>query len=165
MFPPIASLWRQLAEQLWEQLRVQMRVTCGLRSFTQQWDAWHQGRLRDKSGEWVICDISRVVTYAKPGESFHQYALAIDSCFSGQDPYLEKINPIESIALWSEYGRLAKKLGFVWGGDWRHSDRPHLEVGYGLEIHDLQVLYEDGGLKGVWNKCSSIINCGSKITL
>ncbi len=35
--------------------------------------------------------------------------------------------------------RLAKALGFDWGGDWvRFKDYPHFQMDFGLTIHDLQ---------------------------
>lgn len=164
VFPGLASIWRAVAQEMWDLHQVQIKVTEGLRTFSQQWDCWHQGRLKDKGGEWVICDIRKVVTYAMPGKSFHQYGLAIDSAFMGSDPYLSTIVEKDSQFLWNEYGRLCKKHGLVWGGDFKHADRPHCENSYGLSLIELQILYEDKGLKGLWNKCKILSECGGQIT-
>lgn len=161
--PDVAARWLTIRQQMWDTHGRQLKVTEGLRTFAQQWDTWSQGRLKDKDGTWVICDIRKVVSYAKPGESFHQYGLAIDSAFLGEDPYLSKIHESDCNSLWNQYGFLCVKNGLTWGGSFKHPDRPHCEITYGLSIHNIQIIYEDRGIKGVWEKCSKLSLCGSEL--
>lgn len=163
VFMPLAYQWRLVAQQMWADHQVQIKVSCGLRTFAQQWGVYQKGRLKDESGGWMICDIKKVVTYALPGQSFHQYGLAIDSAFMGSDPFLEKIDQKEAKFLWSEYGRICKLNSLMWGGDWKFPDRPHCQMTFGLNFHELQILYEDNGLKGVWSKCTNLAKCGSEV--
>lgn len=162
--PDVALRWKNVRDEMWTLYQLQIKVTEGLRTFSQQWDDWGKGRLKDKNtGEWVICDVRKVITYAMPGQSFHQYGLALDSCFMGPDPYLEHIHPDDSEKFWAEYGRLCRKHGLQWGGDWKHPDRPHCEMTYGLSIDEIQIIYEDLGIKGVWQKCKQVSQCGTQL--
>lgn len=163
VLPDLAIRWRRVAQAMWNQHERQMRVTDGYRSFGDQWKYWSAGRLKDKNGDWIICDGAKVITHALPGESFHNYGLALDSCFMGDDAYLGK-DP-HGHNLWEEYGRLCLENSLVWGGNWKgmRNDRPHCEITYGLSIHAVQILYEDGGLKAVWNKCKLMSQCGAEL--
>ncbi len=74
------------------------------------------------------------VTNAKGGYSFHNYGLAIDFC-----PMVNGICAWTRIDLFDKAGRLAKKFGFEWGGDWENfKDRPHIQMRFGLHIKDLR---------------------------
>ena len=84
-----------------------------------------------------------IVTYAKGGESYHNFGLAVD--FAIKTSSNEVIWDMKydgnqnSIADWTEVVQLAKELGFEWGGDWtRFKDYPHLQMNFGLSIADLQ---------------------------
>tara|TARA_R110001592_G_scaffold362233_3_gene675463 strand:+ start:7729 stop:9792 length:2064 start_codon:yes stop_codon:yes gene_type:complete len=60
---------------------------------------------------------------AGPGQSFHNYGMAIDFIFPGKQPYGEQ-HP------WAEVGNIGKSVGLTWGGDWKSfTDRPHLQLG------------------------------------
>lgn len=163
VLPDLAIRWRKVRQNMWDAHELQMRVTDGYRSVSDQWKYWYLGRIKDKDGTWIIGDASQVVTHAKPLESLHNYGLALDSCFMGDDPYLAKDTKAEF--LWSEYGRFCKANSLDWGGIWKgmKNDRPHCELSYGLNIHSLQILFEDGGIKGVWNKCKILSTCGAEL--
>lgn len=162
--PDVAWSWCEVREQFWNEHKLQLRVACGMRTFAQQWAEYGKGRLKDKNGTWIICDIKKVVTYAIPGQSFHQYGLAIDTCFLSDDPYLERMKKDQAIILWNTYGAFCKDSGLEWGGDWgAHADRPHCQNRYGMSWDQAQMIYEDKGIKGVWNKCKNISACGSEI--
>lgn len=123
-----------------------LRVTEGFRTFKRQEELYAIGR--DTPGR-------RTVTNAKPGESFHNYGCAIDVCFRGSDPYLEK-DP-KGIFYWKEFGRLSKLHGFVWGGDFTYiSDKPHIQLTYGLTLPEIQELFAHKGIKSVWAKFDKI---------
>lgn len=161
VIPDLASRWVDVRKDLFNLTNHQIRITEGLRTFSQQWNAWGEGRLKDKDGTWIICDMSKVVTFAKAGESYHQYGLAIDSCFLGSDPYL--VGDPKGQTIWIQYGYLCKKNGLTWGGDFKHPDKPHCEINYGLNIHSIQIIYEDSGIKGVWKKCKQVSSCGMEL--
>ena len=140
----------------------QIRVSDGLRSFGRQWEYWGKGRTKDKSGRWKVTDSAKIVTYAVPGQSYHQYGMAIDTCFMGNDPYLSTIPIGECEKLWNEYGRLCIVHGLQWGGNFKKPDRPHCQVTYGLSIHAVQIIYEDKGIKGVFERCRAFLACGTE---
>lgn len=76
------------------------------------------------------------VTNAGPGESFHQYNRAYDCVpvFQGK--------PIwgtggEGAALWDKVGKLGKKCGLEWAGDWTtFREFPHFQFTDGKDIAD-----------------------------
>jgi peptidoglycan L-alanyl-D-glutamate endopeptidase CwlK len=66
------------------------------------------------------------VTNAPPGESAHNFGLAVDFAFGnaiGQPTWPEG-------APWAAVAAIGKRLGLEWGGDWKGGfvDRPHLEL-------------------------------------
>lgn len=162
--PDVADRWRQVEKLMWENHNYKIRITEGYRSFESQLAVWKQGRKKTASG-WVVVDPKKIVTHAMPGESFHQYGLAIDSCFEGGDPYLDRLPKNDCTFLWNEYGRFCKSVGLEWGGDWKGSanDRPHCQMTYGYTIHTLQIAFEKIGIQGVWDKCKTALMCGGEL--
>ena len=77
------------------------------------------------------------VTNAGPGESFHQYRRAYDCV-----PVVQG-KPIwgtggEGAALWDKVGKLGKKCGLEWAGDWiTFREFPHFQFTDGKDISDL----------------------------
>lgn len=59
-----------------------------------------------------------IVTYKKGGESPHNFGLAVDFLFIHE----------KWRGPWSTLGREAKKLGLVWGGDFKFRDLDHVEL-------------------------------------
>lgn len=122
-----------------------LRVTEGIRSMERQAALYAQGR--ETPG--------KIVTWSKPGTSLHHYGLALDVCFKGADPYLEK-HP-DGNFLWGEYGRFSVAHGLIWGGLWDgRPDRPHVELRYGLTLKDIQGLYAHGGNSSVWARIDQL---------
>lgn len=110
-----------------------MVITDGFRSSDDQDRLFEKGRTA----------AGTIVTNAKGGESYHNYGLAID--FALKAPSGEVIWDMQfdgnknGAADWTEVVEMAKALGFQWGGDWvQFKDYPHLEMGFGLTIADLQ---------------------------
>lgn len=104
-----------------------------IRSFERQDKLYAKGRTED----------GNIVTYARAGESYHNYGLAID--FAIQDSTGHPVWDIHydgnqnNIADIEEIVAIAKELGFEWGGDWKKfKDYPHLQMTFGLSIHELQ---------------------------
>jgi peptidoglycan L-alanyl-D-glutamate endopeptidase CwlK len=109
---------------------IQIIVTFTLRSMATQGALYAQGRTAP----------GKIVTNAKPGESFHNYGLAYDVVpldAHGHDDFDDVSTA--AVLRWIEIGKLGKALGLRWGGDF-HSikDRPHFEWSGTLTLHDLQ---------------------------
>lgn len=151
VYPAMRPQWLSVRRDLYELYELQIRVTDSLRTFKEQFDVYSQGRKLIK-GTWEIVDASKVVSYALPGQSYHNYGLALDSAFHGDDPYLEKRTDAQFELIWGDYGRLCEKYGLAWGGRWpgKKRDRPHCESTYGLSLHELQLIYERSGLVGIF---------------
>lgn len=91
-------------------------VVSGLRTFTEQGRLYAQGRTAP----------GKIVTNARPGESYHNFGLAFDfAVLEGGSVVWDPDHPH-----WKAFVRLGKKAGFEWGGDWRSlKDYPHLQLG------------------------------------
>jgi len=73
-----------------------------------------------------------IITNAKGGQSLHNYGVAVDIVFGQQGR--PSWNPKEP---WKLLGKIGKKHGFFWGGDWKgFSDLPHLEMRLGFSLDD-----------------------------
>lgn len=107
------------------ELKIKLLVTSTLRDEEEQEKLWKIGRTVK----------GRVVTDAKPGESAHNYGLALDvvPMISGK-PIWDSDNP-----LWLEIGRIGKEEGFEWGGNWKSfKEYPHFQMLGGLTIAELK---------------------------
>ena len=99
-----------------------VRIVEGFRTNARQSELYAQGRTTP----------GNIVTYAKAGESFHNYGVAVDYVF-----IKEGYNAPD--ALWQTLGAVMKRHGFLWGGDWASwPDRPHGEMTLGYTVKDFQ---------------------------
>ena len=127
---------RFMAEQLIDTAKadgIPLTVTFTRRSLARQAALFAQGRTVP----------GPIVTNAKPGESFHNYGLALDVVPTellalpnwGDTPDQQA----RTDALWSRVGTIGKSIGFRWGGEF-HSirDRPHFEWSGSLTLADLK---------------------------
>lgn len=160
----IAEKWKAVRQDFWDLHHLQLRVCQGFRSYPEQAELYSRGRKKGASGQWFIFDKKKIVTYARAGESWHNYGLALDSCFYGGDPFLALYPKKECDFLWNEYGKLCEAHNLEWGGSWKTPDRPHAQKTYGLSLPQAQEIFEEQGLKGIWEKCSQIMACGKEIT-
>ena len=108
-------------------------ITDGFRNVEDQDLLYEKGRSME----------GNIVTNAKGGESYHNYGLAID--FALKTPSGNVIWDMQydgnknGKADWTEVVKMAKALGFEWGGDWaKFKDYPHLQMDFGLTIAKLQ---------------------------
>lgn len=97
---------------------INLKITSSVRSMEEQAKLYAQGRTAP----------GQKVTNAKPGSSYHNFALAID---------VVEIRDGKAIwdkgAKWDEIGRLGKQCGLRWGGDFKSLvDKPHFESGPNL---------------------------------
>lgn len=105
---------------------INVQISSGYRSNAEQQRLYNQGRTTP----------GNIVTNAKPGQSMHNYGLAVDYFLT---------NEAGTTAVWTvndkwrRVATIAKSLGFAWGGDWRgFVDYPHLEMTGGLTLAQLQ---------------------------
>lgn len=123
-------------------------MTHGYRTYPEQHELYSLGRTKP----------GRKVTNSKPGESMHNFGLAFDICFKGDDPYLDKLTPKDSADLWLFVGSIGKSIGLHWGGDFSSIlDKPHFEYRpRGVTSDDLFALHERGGIALVFKKIDQL---------
>lgn len=119
----------------------------GYRSDAEQKVLWTQGRTAP----------GLVVTQAKPGESAHNFGLAVDFCRDGHIDRrgLQQDYRPESYAI---LGEEARRVGLVWGGDFAHPDRPHVNwpgCTTKLDLAPLIAVKAAGGLTAVFAHLSA----------
>lgn len=112
---------------------INLIITEELRSFQEQDNLYARGRTTP----------GNIVTHARAGETYHNYGLAIDYALINENgDYIWDTTydgNHNGKADWFEVADLAKDLGFEWGGDWQNfKDYPHLQMTFGLSIHQLQ---------------------------
>jgi len=109
-------------------------VVQGTRTMPEQEKIYAQGRTAD----------GPIVSNAKPGDSFHNYGLAVDVV---PNAYLTIPNWNPTGPLWQKIGTIGVQVGFEWGGQWSKPDYPHFQL-------NAAPLSE---LKAYWNKFKAIM--------
>ena len=99
-------------------------VPCGLRTYEEQNKLYSQGRTAP----------GRIVTYARGGQSYHNFGLAFD-VYQISNGQMVKFDPRVVVPLAEEYG-------FYWGGNF--DDPPHFEKTFGLRWRELNKRYNSG---------------------
>lgn len=140
LYPDFGGTLLIILEKLYEKYQLTPRVTQALRTIEEQDAIYAQGR--SKPG--------KIVTNAVGGSSWHNYGLAADICFRGEDPYLEKHPKRDEI--WSFFGSLCNEEGCIWGGHFSHPDQDHCEKRYGLTIKEAFEFVSKRSLKDLWAK-------------
>lgn len=117
---------------------------------------WNQGRSSP----------GKIITRSYPGQSWHQFGLALDVAFEGNDPYLKKIPIHEANEIWKSMGEIMKSHGIKWGGDFtKIADMDHLEDDYGFTLTQANKLIQlPAGVMAVWNAIDQQRKCGTLIT-
>jgi peptidoglycan L-alanyl-D-glutamate endopeptidase CwlK len=118
----------------------------GLRSFETQKEYYSRGR--NEAGD--IISPAKVITWAKPGKSYHQYGLAVDIVFdqNGQNPGFQWT--WDEKKDWLGLGAIGKLCGLEAGVFWNKKDPPHFEKSYGFTPANLLVIYQKDKLQGVF---------------
>jgi peptidoglycan L-alanyl-D-glutamate endopeptidase CwlK len=113
-----------------EKAGLDILISQGLRTFAEQQRLFDQGRTKP----------GKVVTNAEPGESYHNFGLALDF-----------VTVVKGKAVWAvgkEWKRfvaISKKHGFEWGGDWKtFQDNPHLQLTGGLSLQECRAQWPRG---------------------
>ncbi|MBG9543393.1 peptidase M15 [Cytobacillus firmus] len=137
--PPPTALHPLVAEKKNELIAlaadkgINVVITQDFRSIEEQDALYEKGRTAE----------GNIVTHAKGGESYHNFGLAIDFALMSVDGQviwdMNYDGNGNSRADWMEVVKIAKDLGFEWGGDWtQFKDYPHLQMDFGLSIWELQ---------------------------
>lgn len=121
---------------------IRVQISSGYRSHEEQAALYGQGRLsywykgknygrlKDSNGKQLP-----IVTNAEPGESIHNYGLAVDYFLVSEDGKHSMWIVNED---WRRVAEIAKNLHFEWGGDWKSFvDYPHLQYTRGLTLNQL----------------------------
>lgn len=122
LHPSIRSDVRSFLFDVRKHLSVDLVVTHAYRSFREQDTYFEIGRTAS----------GNIVTYAKGGESYHNYGLAFD--VKSQSPRLTN----DFGEVWVEIGDLGKSYNFEWGGDFSNlNDYRHFQRTYGYHHREL----------------------------
>jgi len=135
--------------------RAMVRFSYTLRSFAEQDALYALGRtVKNPNGyDPVKRPFGFIVTWAKGGDSFHNYGLAwdlviiLDKDGNGIYETASWDNKIDldgdGIADWMEIVLIAKKYGYEWGGDWvkPKTDTPHFQKTFGYKVSELKQLF------------------------
>ena len=112
--------------------RAKVRITQTLRTNKEQNDLFALGRTAP----------GKIVTFARGGDSFHNYGLAFDICLiiDGKEASWDTKADYDKdgVADWMEVVQVFKVHGWTWGGDWKFSDMPHFQKTFGRTIADLK---------------------------
>jgi len=148
LYPDLGTRIVRVFNSYFLKYRQSLRVTSGFRTMDKQRALYNSGR--NEPG--------RIVTNAQPGRSFHNYGLALDVCVRGKDPYLKELDLKPRYERWRQFGRMAERQGFKWGGSFMafKGDLTHVQLTLGLTIDEVQELYKYGGIRAVWAKLDQI---------
>lgn len=96
---------------------IDLLVTCTYRTPEEQAALYAQGRTKP----------GPILTNAKPGQSMHQYGLAIDVVPMRDGKPVWGIKGADG-ALWKRVGELGESVGLEWAGRWeRNREYPHFQ--------------------------------------
>ena len=101
LHPKARAIFTAFINELENEFDLVVHVVSGYRSFAEQQAIYNQGR--SKPG--------KVISWAKPGSSWHNYGLAIDVC-----PWLPDHSDLDWTYDFSEWADIAVKHGLTWGG-------------------------------------------------
>ena len=127
LHPQVAELCRMLIDAC-EANGIQIIVTSTYRDHDSQAELYAQGRTKP----------GKIVTNAKPGQSFHNWRVAFDvvPMRNGKPVWGTKG---DDLALWKTIGELGKKIGLEWAGDWKtFKEFAHFQYTGGLTLADFQ---------------------------
>ena len=129
LHPSIIGKVKEFIIRAEKELGIKLRITAALRTWKEQSDLYAKGRTAP----------GKIVTWAKAGQSYHNYGLAIDVVEIKDGKALWN-NPN-----WEKIGKLGESIGFTWGGRWTgKTDKPHFEMNFGKHHSQLAELYKAG---------------------
>ena len=131
LHPAMQAKARELINRLDIDYGIRARIRSAFRSYEAQQEIYNQGRTTPGD----------IVTNAEPGESWHNFGLAIDVRPETDDFGRSRF------AMYDIAGRVGQSLGLEWGGNWRSFvDKPHFQLTNGQDIADVRQRYENGDI-------------------
>lgn len=105
----------------------------------------------------------RVVTNARPYMSWHNYGLAFDLVFDGDErdgiqwswdgDYNTTALNGDKRSDYARVGEIFESYGFEWGARWKSfREMPHFQMTYGYDIRKCMSMLRNQGLQQVWNQ-------------
>jgi len=124
LLPVVKNMAQELVEAC-KSSGIDLLITSTYRDLEAQAELYAKGRT--VSGPIVTC--------AKPGESFHNFRVALDFC-----PIEDGKCAWNDFAAFERVGELAETIGFEWAGRWTGAMREEAHVQYtgGLTIAQLE---------------------------
>jgi len=157
IYPKFLSSVKQLLTTIYEKENLLFIAISGYRSIEEQQELYNQGRITD----------GKIVTNAKPYESFHNYGLAVDVCLDA-NPDKKGLQPIwNNPIVYKLLADKASEFGIKSGFYFKFFDPYHLELDifkFGLNIKQLKELLinSNNSLVDFWTKLDEYFNKGGK---
>jgi len=145
LHPALRDEAKEIYAEICERLtgKALCRFSHTLRTFAEQDALYAQGRTTP----------GKIVTKAKGGQSYHNYALAIDIVLlvdkDGNGSYesaswdtatdFDNDNSPD----WDEVVYVFGLYGWEWGGNWKFKDTPHFQKTFGLTIAEAKKRYDN----------------------
>lgn len=121
LHPKVADLAQQFIDEC-ARIGIKVIITSTYRDHAAQAELYAQGRTKP----------GRVVTNAKPGQSWHNWRVAFDFA-----PVVGGKIPWNDAELFKRCGQIGESIGLEWGGRWKSfPDMPHLQYTGGLTLAD-----------------------------
>jgi hypothetical protein len=140
---PVLAIRARCMLELCREAGIVLLVTQGLRTWEQQDELYAKGRTTPPLGK------QHIVTYAKGGQSYHNFGLALDVVVLDAHG---KANWDREHPSWKRIGDIGKSVGLAWGGDWKTlKDLPHFEYTCDLSLKACRDLYPSG-LETLWSE-------------
>lgn len=132
LHPMARGVFKDFIEECERTKNITLRITEGLRTWEEQAKIYAQGRTTP----------GKIVSYAPPGKSWHNYGLAIDIALldEGKLKWDLDYKSLENISL---------AHGLTWGGNFvvkgkPFPDYPHYQITFGKRINEMLTLYASG---------------------
>lgn len=127
LLPPVADRCRKLLAEC-ERRGIDLLITSTYRDFESQDRLYQQGRLLP----------GQIVTYAKAGDSWHNWRRAFDVVPLRNGKPVWGTRGLDR-ELWMKVGEIGESCGLEWGGSWdRHPDFPHFQDKMGRTLYGLK---------------------------
>jgi len=116
---------------------------------------WCNNKL-NKIGTCLKHPLGLIITNAKGGYSYHNFALGMDEVGKINGKWTWNLKN----EIWQEYGDIIKSNGLIWGYDWNNNgkvdyndnDKPHCNYITSVTLGEMRILYDLGGLPRVWQE-------------
>ncbi|MED0737618.1 M15 family metallopeptidase [Aneurinibacillus thermoaerophilus] len=143
LHPVVAQRGWEVVFEAWRK-GIYVLITQGNRTFKEQEEIYAKGRRKNPDGSWTVVNKKEIVSNAKPGESYHNYGIALDFALytpDGKQVVWDMNTDFNQNHQkdWMEVVQMFKARGFEWGGDWRSfKDYPHVQMTFGFSIAQLR---------------------------